>query len=342
MQTLFKVLVGSHAYGTAVESSDTDFKRVYHEDQDKILGFGYRPQIEINKDDTGYEIARFLELLKVNNPTILEILFTDTRFIQEQHLSFQILLDNRHKFLTKKCKDSFGGYAAAQIRKARGLDKKQNWLQERVEKREPIDFCYIIVNDKTFKFTEWLTNHRVSENQIGLINLDHAPHCAAVFISWTGKYKGVFGENSDFILTSSVPKGELCYGTLVYNRDAYKIHCKDWQSYQIWVTERNTARYVDNIGHGQKIDSKNLMHTRRLLDMAAEIAVGDMQVLRPNRDYLLSIRRGEVNLDDILKQAEEDILKLDDLYAKSDLPDEIDQNWLNELLLNIRKKCLTT
>ncbi len=340
MKILFTVLVGSHAYGTAVESSDKDYKFIYHENTDQILGFGYRPQIELDKDNTGYEIARYLELLRANNPTILEMLFSKPEFILNQHDCFQKVLDVKHKFLTRKCKDSFGGYAAMQIKKSRGLDKKLAWAKDRVEKRDPIDFCYIVVGDKTYKFTQFLHDEQLSEKQIGLVNLDHAPHCAAVFISWEGKYKGVFGENSDFIVTSSVPKGERCEGTLVYNRDAYKIHCKDWQSYQTWLVERNTVRYVDTEKHGQMIDGKHVMHCRRLLDMAMEIPQGKLEVFRPNADYLLQIRRGEVVLEDILKQAEEDILKLDDLYAKSDLPSSVNEELMQDLLIDIRRKLI--
>ncbi len=39
-----------------------------------------------------------------------------------------------------------------------------------------------------------------------------------------------------------------------------------------WVEHRNKARYNTNIEHGKNYDSKNLMHTFRLLDMAEEIA----------------------------------------------------------------------
>jgi hypothetical protein len=72
--------------------------------------------------------------------------------------------------------------------------------------------------------------------------------------------------------------------------------------------------------------------------VAMEIAeTGKLNVRRPNADYLLSIRHGKVPLEDIIKQAEEDILKLDELYANSDLPEKVDMEFLNDLLLQIRK-----
>ena len=72
--------------------------------------------------------------------------------------------------------------------------------------------------------------------------------------------------------------------------------------------------------------------------MAIEIAkYGEIIVRRPNREYLLSIRRGEVNLNELIDKAEEDILLLDELYALSSLPEQVDSQLVNNLLLQIRE-----
>ena len=64
------------------------------------------------------------------------------------------------------------------------------------------------------------------------------------------------------------------------------------------MKERNEARWVDVKSHGQKIDGKNMMHCRRLMDMAREIGEGKgINVRRENADYLISIRKGEVDLN---------------------------------------------
>jgi hypothetical protein len=122
-----------------------------------------------------------------------------------------------------------------------------------------------------------------------------------------------------------------------YNKDGYSMHCKDFKEYSEWLEKRNTQRYVDTQEHNQQIDGKNLLHCRRLLDMAIEIATeGTISVKRPNADYLLSIRKGEVKLKDIIKQAEEDIKGLEELFKKSSLPKECDKKWINDLLIEIR------
>ena len=125
---------------------------------------------------------------------------------------------------------------------------------------------------------------------------------------------------------------------LYFNKEGYSTHCKDYREYTEWLRNRNTQRYVDIQGHNQQIDGKNLLHCRRLLDMAAEIAVAHRLIVqRPNADYLLQIRRGEVPLEEIIAQAERDLEKLELLYAKSSLPDEVDPDFINDLLLNVRR-----
>jgi hypothetical protein len=71
--------------------------------------------------------------------------------------------------------------------------------------------------------------------------------------------------------------------------------------------------------------------------MAMEIATeGTINVKRPNSDYLLKIKRGEVPLLEIIDQAEKDILLLNDLYKNSNLPEDVNKEFVNDLLLEIR------
>ena len=94
-------------------------------------------------------------------------------------------------------------------------------------------------------------------------------------------YKGLVktgeGQNvaeSNALRLSSIPKGETPICNIVYNKDGYSEHCKDYKSYEEWLENRNEARWVDVKSHGQKIDGKNMMHCKRLISMAKEIAEG--------------------------------------------------------------------
>ena len=337
MKTLYRVIVGSQSYGTNVEGSDIDYKGVFAQDIDDLIGFGYKEQIAINKDDTSYEIRRFMELLETANPTVLEMLYSPEDCIVEKHPAFDILVKHRDKFLTKKCLYSFGGYAIAQIKKAKGLDKKMNWEKERVTRKTPIDFVYAYVNGKTIPILEYLKINSVDQEKCGLVALDHFRDCYALYYSNEFKYSGIMSQDSNEVRLSSVPKGEESLTVVYYNKNGYTMHCKDYKEYTDWMKNRNTQRYVDLASHDQQIDGKNLLHCRRLLDMAMEIAkTGNLNVRRPNADYLIKIRKGQVSLEEIIENAERDIKVLDELYKNSNLPDKIERSLVNEILLEIR------
>jgi hypothetical protein len=171
------------------------------------------------------------------------------------------------------------------------------------------------------------------------------------FIKQSGKpmgfgYKGLIntgeGENdgvSNQLRLSSIPKGEEPICVITYNKDGYSQHCKDYKSYQTWLEERNEARWVDVESHGQKIDGKNMMHCKRLMGMAKEIGEGKgIIVRRPNAQELISIRKGEVDLQTLIDSVEDEIKEVDKIFEDSNLPEKIDENFINNLIINIRKQ----
>lgn len=56
-------------------------------------------------------------------------------------------------------------------------------------------------------------------------------------------YKGVC--NDVELLLSEIPEWQIpmCRCNLYYNRNGWGEHCKDYNSYQTWLKERNTQRY---------------------------------------------------------------------------------------------------
>ena len=80
-----------------------------------------------------------------------------------------------------------------------------------------------------------------------------------------------------------------------------------------------------------------MMHTFRLLQMAEEIGLeGKLKVRRDDRDYLLAIKSGAFSYEELLKNAEDKMEKLDTLYRKSDLPEEPDKDRINAVLVELR------
>jgi uncharacterized protein len=374
---LFETIVGSQAYGTQTPTSDIDKKFVYILPQDYILGTGYVEQINITDDYVGWEIRRFLELTASNNPTVLELLNSPEDCIISKHPLFDMILEHKEEFITKICKDSFGGYARQQIKKARGLDKKQNWEKDKVTRKDVLDFVYVIEGERSIPWKVWNSDgeREFEEKFCGVVNVPNARDVYAVYYDGLAKnmfsesiseidrenlkslvresskpmgfgYKGLVktgeGANaaeSNQLRLSSIPKGETPICNIIYNKDGYTQHCKDYKAYQEWLENRNEARYVETKEHGQRIDGKNMMHCIRLIRMAQEIGAGKgIQVRREDREYLLSIRRGEIDLDSLIKEADEAINEMDLIFEKSSLPNSVDKNLVNELLIKIRKE----
>lgn len=342
---IFKTIVGSQAYGTAVEGSDIDIKGVYIQDPSEILGFGYQPQIDVNKDEVYYEIRRFLDLLSTANPTVLEMLFSPSECIQILEPEFKYLIKNRNIFLTKMCGVSFGGYAVQQIKKAKGTDKKMNWEKSEMVRKTPLDFCYVYEEGGSTPLDIYLNSVNFYQEFCGLAAIDHIKDGYALYYDWDLHYnnaqplglKGIVLPDSNSIRTSSIPKELEPIAFVHYNENGYVQHCKKYNEYQTWLKNRNTQRYVDIENHNQKIDGKNLLHCRRLIDTCRDIVTKKTLVVkRPNADYLISIRQGKVDLQTLLDSSEKDVKEIDELFKNSDLPTEVNKVTLNKILNKIR------
>ena len=373
---LYLVIRGSHAYGTNLPSSDTDYSGVFVQNLDSILGMSYVDQINDDKNDIViYELRRFLELLAKNNPTVLELLNTPEDCVVYKHPLFDKILQNKDNLLTKICANSFGGYAKEQISKAKGQNKKQNWERDKVSRKEVLDFVYVIEGEKSIPWKVWNEDFQYDEKFIGIVNVPNARDIYAVYfdeiahmcfsesvpenvresakylrkeseLSMGFGYKGLVktGEGatsaeSNQLRLSSIPKGEIPICIITYNKDGYTQHCNDYKSYQTWLEQRNEQRWVDVESHGQKIDGKNMMHCRRLMDMAREIAEGKgIIVRRPNAQELIDIRQGKVDLQTLIDHVESEIKEIDLLYKNSTLPEKVDMNLVEQILIDIRKQ----
>lgn len=339
LNLLFKCITGSQSYGTNTENSDVDIKGVYIQSNDDVLGLNYKDLVSVTDDEVYYEIRRYVDLLSSANPSVLEMLFVEDRFVLYCHPSFQILRDNRHSFLTKKCKDSFGGMAVQQIKKAKGIDKKINWEKSQTERKDPIDFCTLYINHKSTKLKDYLINNNLLESCCGLAKIDNMKDCFNLYYSLEYDYKGIQNKNSNHILLSSIPIGEKPLCLLLYNEDAYSQHCRKYREYLEWLENRNMSRLVDTNKHGQKIDGKNISHAVRLIQMATEIAEKkDLIVYRPNREYLLDIRHGKFNLEDLIETTTMQLKELDIAFDDSDLPLEVTKEFKHALIIAIRKE----
>ncbi|WP_419868331.1 nucleotidyltransferase domain-containing protein [Chryseobacterium sp. CT-SW4] len=337
---LFETISGSRAFGLATENSDTDIRGVYYLPKEDFFGLNYIPQISNETNDiTYYEIGRFVELLQKNNPNILEILASPEDCILHRHPLMDHL--KTEDFMSKLCKDTFAGYAISQIKKAKGLNKK---ILNPVEKNRKsiLDFCYILEGHGSIPLKKWLSEENKVQEKCGLVDIGNTKGIFAVFYDELGTmgYKGIIqNEEANQVSVSSIPKGEKASAFLFCNLDSYSTYCKDYREYWKWVSERNEDRYNVNQKHGKNYDSKNMMHTIRLLQSCEHIfKTGFIQTRVENREELLNIKAGNKSYDEVMQKAEDLVKSIEHYHSVSDLPDFPNLNKTTKILVKIREE----
>ena len=146
-------------------------------------------------------------------------------------------------------------------------------------------------------------------------------------------YKGMVGEdgNSNELRLSSVSKGEKPICWVSYNQNGYV----DWEKH------RNPVRYESNLN--KNYDAKNVSHSFRLIAMCTEIAQGKGFIVNRrgiDREFLLDVKNHKYEYDEVISMLDERKKVMDEAIAASTLPEDIDVEFVNDLLINIRKEQL--
>lgn len=329
-------------------------------------------------DTVYYEFGRWIELLLKANPTALESLYVPDRCkIGKIHPAVQYIIDHRDMFLSKECFKTLTGYAVSQIGKARGLNKKiVNPITERKDVldfcytfkeqgSQPIKeylsehnlnqkYCGLVnipnmkdVYGMYYDFAAYFKYENVPDemkfqilHQYREIYPDYYEIRKRIDNNQYFGYDGIINPNgtSNEVRLSSIPKGEKPICFMTYNQNGYESHCKKYKEYMDWVAHRNPVRYENNLGHNY--DSKNMSHCMRLVRMGKELALGQgFNVERTfDRQYLLDIKMHKFPYEEILAQAEKEKEEMEVAIKTSPLPDKVDLNKINNLLIEARKK----
>lgn len=219
------------------------------------------------------------------------------------------------------------------------------------ERKSILDFCYILENKGSVPLKKWLRDVSsahgtfagkggLSQEKCGLVSIDNTKGMYALFYDRSGElnYKGIMqSEDANQVSLSSVPKDEQPLAYMYCNLDAYSTYCKDYREYWKWVSERNEDRYNVNKDHGQNYDSKNMMHTIRLLQCCEQIfKTNTLNIRVENRDELLDIKYGNFSYEALMKKAETLMQSIDYHYARSVLPSQPDFRKTSSTLAEIR------
>lgn len=373
----YEFVRGSTLYNTNIEGvSDVDYGGVYIAPTEMLLGLpeNYEAQVSDEKHDTTYyELGRWVELLMKANPNALESLFAPKdKVVGDIHPAIQLIIDNRDLFVTKECFNSLTGYAVSQIKKCRGLNKK--CVQPVLERKGVLDFCYTFKGQGSQSMKEFLAERGLDQKYCGLVNIPNMKDTYGVYYDYaaylhfeelkfdrwirdfidTSSAKSVLNRirNKEFfgysgivhpdgksneVRLSSIPKGEVPICFMTYNQNGYESHCKKYKEYQEWVEKRNPIRYESNLK--SNYDCKNVMHCVRLLHMGKELAEGQgFNVVRTwDRDFLLDIRNHKYEYEYIMEYVEKLFADMKEKIKSCPLPETVDRNKVNELLIQARK-----
>lgn len=144
-RTILLSLTGSQAYGTSVEGSDIDYKGVCIPPVEYYLGLKSFNEYnntggknfkntKNDKDCSVLHVNKFVKDAMDGTPNNIEILFARPHdYLKVTDLG-QVLIDNRHLFLSKKVKNRFGGYARSQAQKLKSENSNGTGRRDLIEK----------------------------------------------------------------------------------------------------------------------------------------------------------------------------------------------------------------
>ena len=318
-------------------------------------------------------------LMKANPNALESLFVPTDKVIGNIHPAVQLIIDNRDMFLTKECFKSLSGYAYAQIQKCRGLNKKcvQPVMEKKdvldfcytfkEQGSQPIKeflaergldqkYCGLVnipnMKDVYGVYYDFAAHWKFEETNIyrlltqaeklGYTNTSDIESISNRY--YDGVFFGYSGivhpdGKSNEVRLSSIPKGEIPICFMTYNQQGYESHCRKYKEYQEWVQKRNPARYESNLK--SNYDVKNVAHCVRLLHMGLELAKGEgFNVVRTwDREMILDIRNHKYEYEEIIEYVEKVFAEMKELAEKCDLPETVDKQKVNELILQARSLC---
>lgn len=349
---VFEMIAGSHAYGTNIPESDIDIRGVYLNKNEEVFSlFPFPKSVSDEKNDiTYYELREYILLAMDNNPNVIEYLYISDDCIRINSPIWQKILDNRHFFISKKCKATYSGYAFAQIKRAKGQNK---WISNKKPERKPIleDFCWFVPNNgnvwKPIPVTMFKNEPHVSLNNTDYLSLkvckvsgfEHLAYTYRLYGPFYGEDAGVFSGGKP--ITKSISKedeDDKFIGMLIVNHDAYEQELRDWKNYWEWKKNRNEARWVAQEKGEMDFDSKNMSHCIRLMLSGINILKNHEPLVRltgKDLELVKDIRTGKYSYDEIIAMSTDLENELNVCYETSTLRNEPDRKAINNLYLEI-------
>lgn len=316
MKEILSIKFGSHLYGTSTPNSDIDLKKIFIPDTYDIVMQRVtdsintiRPKYAGEKNYAGevecesYSLQKFLSLASQGQTVAIDILFApDSVMEKEPHWIWREIQRNKHKLLTKKsmsfvkyCQQQANKYGikGSRVSAARKALSVLNWAVDVYGVSGQIKLGVIRdIIEETCKNTEHMEIIQIT--QVGNKVIDY----------W-----------------------EVCGRKLQYT--ASLVHARD-------VMQNMVNEYGNRALQAEKqqgIDWKALSHAIRIGRQAIQLLeTGNITFPLPYADEILAVKCGKRLYQDVSKEIEDLLVKVEEAAKVSTLPEEVDQQWIDKFV----------
>lgn len=363
--TIFLTLAGSQAHGTARPGSDVDLRgvcvaplsvrvslfQVFEQHEGPLpdaLQESVLPKLRSHATAAGaldvktecviFDIAKFVGLCATANPNALEILFADESDWLLTTPPWRRLHTERHQFLTKKVRQTFHGYAMAQLKK---IKTHRAWLLNPPASKPSREAFGLPRAEATLSRDDQQRIERSIADKIrsyGVDDLDLPKPARVAVQERLGAFYGDVLRASDdeldervrAVATHALELPPHLVSALNAEKK-FRAALKHWDAYQSWKTHRNPARAALEREHGY--DTKHAMHLVRLMRMGLEVLRdGELRVRRSDAHELSAIRDGAMSFDELLATAASLEEAMGQAAATTTLPADVDRERVDRLL----------
>ena len=369
--TVLLVVAGSRAYGTATPTSDVDLKGAYTPPAAWVYGFRRAPE-QIDDDRVGdfvdrlnpeevaaarghgvegtiYDVRKLIALATQANPNILDVLFCREAEIRLVTEAGSRLRQARDLFLTARARQTFSGYARAQLKR---INNHRGWLlapPAAAPARADFGLPEVsLVPRHQLDAAEAAIRKRLDSWELDLESLEEPDKIAvrrAITDTLTeiGSRLGLGATDATWLAAArGVGLADDLIEALKRER-AFRSAQRSFRQYQHWKAHRNPARAALEAEHGY--DCKHAAHLVRLLRMGTEIlGTGRVHVWRgpdpegpADAEELKAIRDGAWSYDELLAYAEAEEGRMEQIVATGAMavPSTPDRDAIDRLCIEL-------
>ena len=330
-------VTGSQLYGTNTPESDTDYEGIFIEDPEYVIGTKSCDEVDFGtgsndtrntKDDIDcklYSLRKYFQLAQQNNPNKVEWFFIpEDKFVFKDKKYWDMIVINKHLFLSLKLKHSFSGYAKSQEYKLVTKKKRLDELREFLDiLREGVASGARVIGDLVILEEYTVKKYHKETDSLGTHNLKRVKGKHNYI-----KYKPAQENDSETI--------EVDNKSYNFGMDVSKI---------LNYVEKEVIKYGSRTKHLEEygIDLKFASHLFRLYYEGMRLLkTGSLVFPMPENEvrFMMDIKKGKHSLDYLLAKSKELEPLLEKAYSdnKGNLPYSANQTAIHHLQIDIFKK----